>query len=187
MIFQSHLRMASHIVQAGQAVGGVSRGLLLVGSVAPDLRCVLPSHRITTTGKRFIRRLYKVKNFKSGYRRSFWMGVILHYVCDYFCLAHNSDKIKSGLGHTMYETELNRFIKEHLDNIESDAEEIICEDLKEHIDALRTASIEEVFDVLRALNREYMDLSAKISDKVKLDMAISNEIGLALMANAIFA
>jgi len=41
------------------------------------------------------------------------LGVIIHFICDYFCEAHNEDILKTNLmKHFFYELELNNYIRE---------------------------------------------------------------------------
>lgn len=200
MIFQSHIRMANSISHALPDLAGArgNKFLLLAGSVAPDLKCMFPSHRINLTKRRFIERLHKVENLRGKHLRMFWQGVVLHYICDYFCLAHNAKSIHSGPSHTKYEIELNRFIKEHLEGVDSldsdgqvsssldELDEIICDDLADHLLALREASLDDIYDVVWALNAKYMELGKQLRDKVHLDMVMARRVGLTLMSNPVF-
>ena len=83
----------------------------LLGSMAPDLNCIYPAHRLDTTKKRFCTHVKRVDNGLSGVIKSFELGVITHYICDYFCYAHSIESI--GPKHVMYENLLKKYFMEY--------------------------------------------------------------------------
>ena len=100
-----HIKFAKHAIEAsGVLESGVYRLAYLFGSIAPDFNCVYPPHGIDTTKKRYISRIQRVQHTRSKLIRCFTIGVITHYTCDYFTLAHNNSSV--GLFHKMYETGL---------------------------------------------------------------------------------
>jgi len=82
-----------------------------IGSIAPDLNCIYPAHRINDTYERFQKKIKRVDKLSDGIIKSFTLGVITHYVCDYFCFAHNNNSI--GVKHTKYERGLNKYFELH--------------------------------------------------------------------------
>jgi hypothetical protein len=93
----------------------VNKIAYLLGNIAPDLNCVYPAHRLTTTEKRFYKRLKIVEKSNVTFIRSFTLGVITHYVCDYFCCAHNNESL--GIPHKRYEKNLYNYYESHLDEL----------------------------------------------------------------------
>lgn len=87
----------------------------LLGNIAPDLNCVYPAHRLSTTEKRFYKRLKITAATDSILCRSFILGVITHYICDYFCYAHNNESL--GVKHKKYESNLWNYYKAHVDEL----------------------------------------------------------------------
>lgn len=89
----------------------VNKVAYLIGSIAPDLNCVYPAHRLTTTEHRFYKRLERIFRTNSLMIKSFTLGVITHYICDYFCYAHNIESI--GFKHKEYEKGLYKYYLTH--------------------------------------------------------------------------
>lgn len=98
---------------------GINRTTYLLGCIAPDLNCVYPAHRLWTTEKRFNRRLRQVNKAtaKLKFVKSFRLGIITHYTCDYFCYAHNNESV--GVRHKMYEANLYQFYQSHLNELQN--------------------------------------------------------------------
>lgn len=111
-----HINIASYIYDKHNLKDkGIYRLQYLFGSIAPDLNCVYPAHRLSTTERRFSKRLDRVNNINNKMIKSFTLGVITHYICDYFCIAHNNESL--GIKHKAYETGLWKEFKEHYDSI----------------------------------------------------------------------
>lgn len=47
------------------------------------------------------------------------LGIVSHYLCDFFCAAHQGDGINGAKRHLNYEHEMRDFFYEHTDEIES--------------------------------------------------------------------
>lgn len=94
----------------------VNRVAYLFGTIAPDLNCIYPAHRLRTTESRFSKKLKIAGNASTSLIKSFMLGVITHYVCDYFCYAHNIESL--GLPHKKYEDNLYKYYESHLDEME---------------------------------------------------------------------
>lgn len=88
-----------------------------LGSITPDYS---PRHKMVSHYYRdsidYIEKLMSfVLDCRDYYKVSFHLGVIVHYITDYFTSPHfNYVKLssKSALSHIRYEMELDRFIKE---------------------------------------------------------------------------
>lgn len=90
----------------------VNRIAYLFGTIAPDLNCIYPAHRLKTTEDRFYKRLRRVDKASTDLVKSFTLGVITHYICDYFCFAHNIESL--GIPHREYESNLYKHYESHL-------------------------------------------------------------------------
>lgn len=106
----------------------------LFGSIAPDINCVYPTHTVDNTLKRFKKRILRVDNSSNNLIISFTLGVITHYICDYFCYAHNLKRVDPM--HAVYERLLREHIKLHEKSISISCGDELTEQwemIKEHI------------------------------------------------------
>jgi hypothetical protein len=127
MKFKQHIEMGKSILSSlnQQEVSnfGINRVAYLLGNVAPDLNCIYPAHRLSTTEKRFYKRLKLLNNAESKLLKSFELGIVTHYICDYFCCAHNNKS--SGIKHKKYETNLYSYYDKHRDNLGENNKELV--------------------------------------------------------------
>lgn len=180
MVFASHLKFCDFILNeyfAGDERFEKYRKFIELGSVAPDVKCVFPKHRIDVTRYRFIKRIERVEKCR-GFIRAFWIGVVFHYICDYFCLAHNSLSIKPGFEHTCYELSLNKELKrvcelpdselkvspKFLQKYRSEFKEFLNRAEKEYPGMLSDDKVLVVFSELRELCLKYRSVSLECSD-----------------------
>lgn len=100
----------------------INKMAYLLGNIAPDLNCIYPAHRLCTTEKRFYNRLKRIDKWRIPVLKSFTLGVVTHYVCDYFCYAHSIESI--GVMHKKYENNLYQYYLSHLEEIENTNKDI---------------------------------------------------------------
>ena len=152
---------------------GVNRLAFYIGSVAPDLNCIYPAHRLTDTNKRFQKRIKLVDGLNDGVIKSFTLGIITHYVCDYFCYAHNNKSL--GVKHKAYETGLNNYFELHkrlFFNEEilvewKDAKEIIYNKFMSDTDTMDVDKhADMVLEQIKILNSNYCEKS-NFADKIE--------------------
>lgn len=120
------MKMAQHIAVAMKTykdIESINKSRLIyeiayaIGSIAPDLNCMYPAHRLHDTCKRFQRKVEKLD--RQGDRRgdnrgtilrAFRLGTLTHYICDYCCYAHSNES--TGRIHIKYEMGLfKRFLR----------------------------------------------------------------------------
>lgn len=101
----------------------VNKVAYLFGNVAPDLNCIYPAHRLKTTEERFYKRLKRVDKASTNLIKSFTLGVITHYICDYFCFAHNIESL--GIPHREYESNLYKYYESHVSEMEYNYEKLL--------------------------------------------------------------
>lgn len=116
----SHFAMA-YLLSAALEKRGVSldKTAFVCGNIAPDY---LPSPRfaphfagacyrgIKYTGHRMSR--VPIRDEKRvDYRYSCMLGIICHYICDYFCFPHNKEFVGNLKEHVAFEIELDRFLR----------------------------------------------------------------------------
>lgn len=153
----------------------VNRVLFYLGSIAPDLNCVYPAHRLSTTSKRFQNRVKRVDKYENSAIKSFTLGIITHYVCDYFCYAHNIESL--GIPHKNYETGLYKYFLSHK-QLFTDSDGLLKEweeakkVMQEKCMAINGSMdidlhAEMIIEQIRILNNNYMNSSLKKEDRVK--------------------
>lgn len=91
---------------------------LLDGSVAPDsnpLMLVIPHYKNNQSlgfVSRYVDKLLCMQvdeNTQVGKDFSFKLGVVIHYISDYFCRAHNDIKYLNPIAHYFYEKRLKHY------------------------------------------------------------------------------
>lgn len=87
------------------------------GSIAPDIRLSMRTIKHTRKGSfELVKEIgnglieldnpYLAINMK---RFSYNLGIIIHFLCDYFCTPHNYDEYKNIIKHLRYENKLRKF------------------------------------------------------------------------------
>lgn len=161
----------------------IYKKVYMFGCIAPDINFIYPFHNIRCTPKRFIKRLERMKKIKSKLIRSFTLGVIMHYLCDYFCLAHNNQSY--GAKHTLYERLMSHKLK--LQELEPDdslqlvksfwAEAVESyenggtDDIDKFLEAREDRSI-EIFELVSYMNNKYLTY---VKDKAGKNWCTSKE------------
>ncbi len=127
----SHLRMGRilrrEIVRRAHAVP--NRVAFLLGNIRPDLS--IKYRRIGHTRKESyefllqeIRELAQIPVYGfCGIRYSMRLGILCHYLCDYFCVVHRDDYEGTLRNHLKYEKVLDCYFREHKQSIVSSATE----------------------------------------------------------------
>lgn len=92
----------------------LSLGSLIWGSVKPDLINSGISHCKDETSYLFYQKLEDIKKItldKDKKKYSLKLGEIFHYLCDYFCYAHNNKELLKYFPHIRYEKNLHSTAK----------------------------------------------------------------------------
>lgn len=119
MKLKQHLEIGNAVLQSNVLdMVNINRTAFLLGNIAPDLNCVYPAHRLKTTEKRFYKRLRLAEKAETSVIKSFVLGVVTHYICDYFCYAHNIESL--GVPHKKYETNLYNYYEAHVDEVNAE-------------------------------------------------------------------
>lgn len=116
MKLKQHIEFGKYIMNDLGMTDYINRKAYLFGNIAPDLNCVYPAHRLSTTENRFYKRLNIIERSNIKVIKSFYLGVITHYICDYFCYAHNIESL--GILHKRYENELYNYYTTHQKELE---------------------------------------------------------------------
>lgn len=81
-----------------------------LGSIMPDWFDRHPIHRWVDTKELFLDRVCKVAQMKPGIRRSWYLGFIAHFACDYCTMAHN-EEYYNFYKHRIYEVLAQKYDK----------------------------------------------------------------------------
>lgn len=87
-----------------------ARAFIVVGSLLPDFNPLTQPHR----GQNLLIRIYNnyTANPKNEFVKLIRLGILFHYICDYFCYAHNYNlDISHGKLHFEYEVDLHKKLK----------------------------------------------------------------------------
>lgn len=104
----------------------VNREMLRYGSIIPDLYPSMFKMPHDIQGSRdfltFCIDTLSEKELPRGKkdwdRFSWRLGIIIHFVSDYFCRAHNEKSMKGILAHFMYERKLSGYFKKHIGRLD---------------------------------------------------------------------
>ena len=135
MMKTSHIKVANKTLESIQENINwkINRKAFLFGSVAPDINCIFPAHTVKGTFKRFKHKLLRMDSSESNLIKSFTLGVITHYICDYFCYAHNLAHVDPK--HHIYEKYMKNHIIMHEKSLGNNTNDIESQwnDIKIHI------------------------------------------------------
>ena len=115
MMFATHLHMGSYLherlVKKAELDFKIQRWLFIYGNVKPDITMmVFLKHQLDSTGELFLQQLEIVTDTNnSSARRSIALGVVTHFICDYFCKYHSKRPYNeySKWHHFWYEWQLH--------------------------------------------------------------------------------
>lgn len=113
MFITSHIRVASRVMKyVDPEIKWRYRVILSIGSISPDIVMIFPQHQVFLTYDKVQKILNKVEYRDRRSLIDAWrLGVCLHYMCDYFCRAHNDSTILHGLKHSAYEWQIAKKVK----------------------------------------------------------------------------
>lgn len=114
----SHLRVANRVLErSGKKLRKKCKVAFLFGNIAPDLYIIFKAHMCGSTLKNVRYHIEKLSILEDKNKYSvmyyFRLGMIMHYICDYYCRAHNELSVVQAIKHKKYERGLGKYIKEH--------------------------------------------------------------------------
>lgn len=118
----SHFAMAHLVFAALKSRGlNLNRTAFVYGNIAPDyipsVFCAPHFAKACARGVKFVGgRLSEIPLYQDGragaeYSKS--LGIMCHYICDYFCFAHNKEFTGGMKQHMSYENELDAFLRDN--------------------------------------------------------------------------
>ena len=122
MLPNTHIFIAKTAYQAINKISGIKLNYskFLKGSIYPDinLATLFLQHRINDTGRiveKNVNKLVGINIFENSKNLdvfSFKMGIIIHFISDYFCKVHNDNWYKNPIRHYIYERKLDKYFLE---------------------------------------------------------------------------
>lgn len=188
MLKVSHMKIAANTLEKIQdnIDWKINRKAYLAGSILPDINCAFPTHTIGHTLKRFKNRLIRMENTDLNIIRSFTLGVITHYICDYFCYAHNL-KYPDPC-HAIYERIMRNHLRLHESRIADYGKDLAkqWDEIKKHtveclqektgeldmqvivqnIQHVGSDHIEYILDTVIDMHKKYIDQTSEIDQNV---------------------
>lgn len=171
------MNLASHVLIASRisknSFSFPKRCLIMIGSLLPDFNPTTQPHRTQNLLDR-INNNYKALDLdENNFVKSIRFGVMLHYICDYYCYAHNYNlEISHGIKHMEYEVQLHQLLKDgyykRRDNqsIEDFAEYIVTE--KEEYDSIPSDIDRDLLYTLSVVDRALREALPKFSKEPEI-------------------
>jgi len=111
MVISTHARIANQA--SSDYFYHYRKGLIILGSVLPDFNWFSQPHRGSNLSDHIRHNEEKIATTRSYWVKYVRLGNMLHYLCDYFCYAHEDNlNISHGTRHTKYEFAIGRIFKE---------------------------------------------------------------------------
>ena len=141
------------------------RDRFYVGSIWPDCRpsFVTTPHKFDITFDDIERKISKfIANYDKdkgmNMRRCAGLGVIIHYIADYFTFPHNDHYPGNVKDHCYYERDLKFGMRAFLQTEEA-------AQIKEHVAAYD--SVEELTSYIRSIHNSYMKLAHTVEEDIR--------------------
>lgn len=174
------LRKKSHLSLAGYIVDVVDQDMIThpmafrFGSLEPDLvpSFITTKHRIDLTFYKLEKKIRKVleqydssRGMTIGLSKD--LGVITHYLADYFTFPHNIEYPGTMTEHIQYEAELKLNFRTFVDQMK---------ERQAHFQEVAFQSAEEICLFIRKCHREYLDAVKSIQNDCKYILEICAQV-----------
>lgn len=117
MQITSHIKIANYIYDRidRNEKRNINRFMFILGSIAPDLKIARhPKFKIYNDSIELIEsKMIDIEELGKN-KFSYRLGIIVHYITDYFCLAHNLKNTLKTRTHLLYEFRLARAMKKYI-------------------------------------------------------------------------
>lgn len=180
------MRKKSHISLSRGIIKGLGeeniinhRYTFYIGSIVPD--CI-PSfitrrHNMEQTFDIFVKHMEKFvdklgKKNKLGFGQTIRMGMILHYIADYFTLPHNSHYEGGFKDHCVYEGAQLRCMRDYVKEVRS-------EDVNINLPA-PLKDIKQVVEYIKGKHQEYVKLHQGVKDDCEFSLETCICVALSL-------
>ncbi len=172
---KSHVSLAKYIVRSeGMEDLWAHRGSLYLGSVLPDCTPVFLTRKHSMEEsfhilEKELRRLDKKFDPKKGFNRYFCrhLGIITHYVSDYFTFPHNSNYSGNLKEHCLYEKELKHRLREYVKSDEA---------VQVRKENMRFKSTEEILLFIRQMHGQYMQQMSVVKRDIQYIVSLCFQV-----------
>lgn len=180
------MRKKSHISLSRGVIKGLGeeniirhRYTFYIGSIVPDCipSFVTRRHNMEQTFDVFVKHMEKFvdklnKKRKMGFMQSIRMGMILHYIADYFTLPHNSHYNGGFKEHCVYEGAQLRFMRSYVNEVRT--EEISIK----RPDPLK--DIKQIVEYIKRKHKEYVELHQGVREDCEFSLEACICVALSL-------
>lgn len=158
---KSHISLAKGVIHGLDIHSRINHKLTFyIGSIWPDCTpsFLTKRHCIEETFDIFMKKMSKfVAKFNPkkdmGYLSTLRMGIVLHYIADYFTFPHNTHYTGSLKDHCVYEEELKHRMYEYIDDVKS---------LNKDYSLPVMADTEQIAEYIRAKHTQYMNVVGNV-------------------------
>jgi hypothetical protein len=155
---KSHLALAQYLIRQ-ECTWTIQKHkkAFYLGSILPDLnpKMFAAPHEYVTSYEKLQERIRSLTEGwdASDSPRVFWrrLGIVLHYLADYFTYPHNVTYDGTLANHCTYEGDLKHLLRAYVKTDE--AADVFFE---QKYDRKRFASVEELFEYIEAMHEQYL-------------------------------
>lgn len=181
------MRKKSHISLSRGVIKGLGeeniikhRYTFYIGSIVPDCipSFIVRRHNMEETFDVFVKHMEKFANKlnkkpKIGFGQSIRMGMILHYIADYFTLPHNSHYEGGFKDHCVYEGQQLKCMRSFVEKYRSDG--LVLEAPKALED------VRQIVEYVKARHEEYVRLHRGVKDDCRFSLETCICVALSLL------
>ncbi|MBE5954541.1 MAG: hypothetical protein E7257_10400 [Lachnospiraceae bacterium] len=181
------MRKKSHIFLSRGVIKGLGeeniikhRYTFYVGSIVPDClpSFLLRRHTMDETFDVFVKHMEKFvdklnKKRKIGFAQSIRMGMILHYIADYFTLPHNSHYEGGFKEHCVYEGQQLRCMSSFVEKFRNDGFKL---EAPKALD-----DIKQIGEYVKSRHKEYVRLHQGVKDDCRFSLETCICVALSLL------
>ncbi len=178
MLCETHKLIASNMydVLGTEFKKLVNYKSLLEGSIAPDIlpsMLIIPHTKKNSSG--FLKKQIEWLTNKNLFENfnldefSYRLGIVIHFLSDYFCTAHNHYKYINPILHHLYERKLKIYFKKNIYKLPISIEDQIC------------SSIEGIICYLDEKHKQYRTFKPNYENDFKYSLEVTAFISKAIM------
>ena len=105
------MRWGMHWRIGRDSLTGRSSAVYQLGTILPDWFERHPIHRAEESLTRVLKKADRIRFMKRGIRRDWLLGTVMHYLCDYCCMAHGGEYYRF-YRHRVYEVDSQIWFKQ---------------------------------------------------------------------------
>lgn len=182
---KSHISLAGYLVrELGLEELANHKMAFYLGSILPDLNpgMVREPHEFSVTYGKLQESIYQVieDGAKDDYKeRVMWrrLGVIMHYLADYFTFPHNTSYEGNLKDHCLYERDMKYWMRDYVRTPEA---MVIFR--RQRTEAAKIRDVDELFGYIEDTHWEYMRASHTAEDDCRWILSLCSTVLIAVAA-----